>query len=252
MQKLRRDFLPDDLRPLLENSGISGCVAVQADQSIEETHFLLDLSVRHTFVKGVVGWIDLRSRQLNHHLELLDAEKKLKGFRHIIQAESDPEFMLRPKFLNGVRTITSKGYSYDILIKDHQLPMAAAFSAEFPEALLVIDHLAKPPIRSGEWKSWAAEIKKFKVLDHVYCKVSGLVTEADWKNWQMEDFKIYLDVVTETFGARRLLYGSDWPVCLLAADYAAQLNILLDYFSAFSADERAAVFQDNALRFYRL
>lgn len=252
MQTIRRDFLPDDLKPLLKYSGIFGCVAIQADQSMEETNFLLELSRQHFFIKGVVGWIDLRSPRLNHALEKLSAEKKLKGFRHIVQAESDPDFMLRPEFLNGVREIISKGYSYDILIRDYQLPMALAFSSKLPQGLLVIDHLAKPPIRSGEWKAWAAEIKKFTTLDHVHCKVSGMVTEAHWKNWQPEQFKIYLDVVTETFGIRRLLYGSDWPVCLLAADYSSQVNILHNYFSAFTPHERAAVFKGNAMRFYRL
>ena len=252
MQVIKRDFLPDDLKPLLDSSGISATVAVQADQSMDETMFLLELAEKFSFIKGVVGWIDLRSPQLSQQLDLLKPQSKLKGFRHIVQAEPDPDFLLQPDFLRGLREISARGFSYDILIKDNQLSAAATFCRILRDSFLVIDHLAKPPIRSGEWREWAAEIKKFAELDHVHCKVSGMVTEADWKNWKPDHFKIYLDVITEVFGTDRLIYGSDWPVCLLAADYHSQLNILLDYFSAFTAGEKSAVFHDNAQRFYRL
>ena len=252
MQVLRRDFLPEDLGPVLQAAGVTGTVAVQADQSIEETRFLLELTRKHSFIKGVVGWIDLKASDLSRRLEFFSEEEKLKGFRHIVQAESDPGFLLQDDFLRGVREIGSRGYSYDILIKYQQLPMAATFSGLLPDVPLIIDHLAKPPIRLGDWKLWAEDLKKFANLTHVYCKVSGLVTEADWAYWKPEDFRIYLEVVTGIFGTDRIIYGSDWPVCLLASDYPSQLNIIREYFSAFSSDEQAAVFHINAERFYRL
>ena len=252
MQVIRRDFYPQDLEPLLKISGITGTVVVQADQSLSETEFLLQQAQSNSFIKGVVGWIDLRSPQLDQDLSNLSLHRLLKGFRHIVQGEADPEFMLRAEFLHGMEMILSKGYSYDILIRDHQLSMAVEFCNRFPGANLVIDHLAKPPIRSGEWKAWAADLKKFSPLDHVYCKVSGLVTEADWSNWNKEDFTIYLDVVSEVFGARRMMYGSDWPVCLLAATYPEQLELVQHYFSSWSESDRKAIFNDNATQFYHL
>ena len=252
MQVLRRDFYPQDLEPLLKISGITGTVAVQADQSLHETEFLLQQAQANPFIQGVVGWIDLRSPELDQVLLRLSQFNLLKGFRHIVQDEADPEFMLRPDFLHGLEKILSKGYTYDILIRDHQLSMAFEFCNRFPGGYLVIDHLAKPPIRSGEWRAWAADLKKFSQLEHVYCKVSGLVTEADWRNWKREDFKIYFDVVSDVFGARRLMYGSDWPVCLLAATYPQQLEVVQDYFSSYSGAERQAIFNDNAIHFYHL
>lgn len=252
MQVLRRNFLPDDLQPLLKESGVEGSVAVQADQSLTETIFLLHQAKASPFIKGVVGWIDLRSPNLESELESLSVHTLLKGFRHIVQSETDSEFMLQPDFLRGMEMILSKGYTYDILIRDHQLPMAFEFCKRFPGASFVIDHLAKPPIRSGEWRKWANDIQKFSSLDTVCCKVSGLVTEADWKTWRSEDFRIYLDVVTEVFGAGRLLYGSDWPVCLLAANYQQQLAVLQNYFSVLTNSEQESVFKTNAIRFYQL
>lgn len=252
MQALRRDFYPQDLEPLLKTSGITGTVAVQADQSLHETKFLLQQAQTNPFIKGVVGWIDLRSSELDQELSRLSQFNLLKGFRHIVQGEADPEFMLRPDFVNGMEKILSKGYTYDILIRDHQLSMAVEFCNRFPGANLVIDHLAKPPIRSGEWKAWAADLKKFSRLDYVYCKVSGLVTEAIWRSWKKEDFTIYLDVVSNVFGARRMMYGSDWPVCLLSATYPQQLEVVHHYFSTWSEVERQAIFHNNAVHFYHL
>jgi L-fuconolactonase len=252
MDVLRRNFLPDDLQPVLNTCGITGTIAVQADQSTTETNFLLHLAAEYPFIKGVVGWIDLQSKDLESELECFSGNPVLKGFRHIVQAETDPGFLLRPDFLKGLKLISDLGYTYDVLIKPHQLPMAIAFAQNLPQAKLVIDHLAKPPIRSGEWKDWAGLIRAFRDLNHVYCKVSGMVTEADSGNLNPENFRIYLDVITEVFGTERLMYGSDWPVCLLATDYASQLRIVTDYFSGFSESDRSSVFINNANRFYGL
>lgn len=252
MQVLRRDFMPDDLKFDLEKFDVNGTIAVQADQSMEETKFLLGLASKNFFVKGVVGWIDLRSALVSNQLEELSSYSLLKGFRHIVQAESDPNFLLQPEFIRGVKKIGSLNYSYDILIRDHQLPVALEFCNRLPDVSLVIDHLAKPPIRHGDWKNWVNMIRPFKNLEHVYCKISGLVTEADWERWHKNDFKIYLDVVVDTFGTKRLMYGSDWPVCLLATDYQHQLELILDYFQNFTRSEQADIFGDTAKRFYRL
>ncbi|MFZ9982037.1 MAG: amidohydrolase family protein [Cyclobacteriaceae bacterium] len=252
MGVLRRNFLPPDFKPVLDDFGIKGTVAVQADQSIEETFFLTDLAASCSFIKGVVGWVDLKAKNLESQLDQFAGIQVLKGFRHIIQAEPDFAFMLHKDFLKGAGLISGRGYTYDILIKPHQLDMAIRFSESLPDARLVVDHLAKPPIASGRWKEWAAGIEKFRQLDHVFCKVSGMVTEADPENLHSENFRVYLDVITDVFGTGRMMYGSDWPVCLLATDYAGTLRIATDYFSSFTESERLSIFSGNAIRFYNL
>lgn len=252
MQVIRRDFFPEDLQPILQQHDIDGCVAVQADQSEAETDFLLELADRHDFIRGVVGWIDLCADDLGQRLNRYEGRHKLKGFRHIVQAEPDPQFTDRAEFRRGVRMLHEFGYTYDILIYQHQLPMALRLVEHCADQPLVVDHIAKPLIRKGEWKEWADGMRALAVFPNVMCKVSGMVTEADWQGWKPEDFKRYLDVVTEAFGTDRLMYGSDWPVCLLAADYARQLEIVSDHFGNFSLAAQSAVFGGNAVRFYRL
>ena len=252
MQAIARDFFPDDLLPLLQANGVGGCVAVQADQSDAETEFLLGLADAYDFIRGVVGWIDLRAENLEERLHAYDGRKLLKGFRHIVQGESDPEFTDHPDFLRGVRMLRRFGYTYDILIYQHQLPMALRLVRNCPDQQFVVDHIAKPLIKAGEWHAWANGIRAIAEYPNVMCKVSGMVTEADWHQWKPEDFTRYLDVVTEAFGTGRLMYGSDWPVCLVAADYSGQLQIVSDYFRQFSVDEQQAVFGANATRFYSL
>ncbi|MFM7196015.1 MAG: amidohydrolase family protein [Bacteroidota bacterium] len=252
MQTIRRDFYPEDLKPILDRHHIHGSVAVQADQSEAETRFLLDLAENNSFIKGVVGWIDLRSPDLEERLGGYAGRTLLKGFRHIVQGETDPAFMNHPDFLRGVKLLHRYGYTYDILIYQHQLPMAIEFVKNCPEQPLVLDHIAKPLIRNGDWRNWALGIRSLASFPSVMCKVSGMVTEANWHHWTPEQFRIYLEVVTEAFGPGRLMYGSDWPVCLLAASYEQQLNILERFFSSLSADEQAAIVGLNAVRFYNL
>jgi L-fuconolactonase len=252
MQVIRKDFFPDDLAPILELNGISGTVAVQADQSIEETEFLLGLANANHFIKGVVGWVNLSSASVEKDLERFSADSKLKGFRHVVQAETDPDFLNRPEFIRGIKALQKNNYTYDILIYQHQLPMAVKFAKQFPDQPFVMDHIAKPLIKAGIWKDWAEQIRALASLPNVLCKISGMVTEADWPDWKPSDFKIYLDVVSEAFGSARLMYGSDWPVCLVAADYQRQLSLVQDYFKSWSLTEQAAIFGGNAIRFYKL
>jgi L-fuconolactonase len=224
---------------------------VQADQSEAETLFLMALAERHAFIKGVVGWVDLRSRDLKERLQHYSSHKKIKGFRHIVQAEP-PVFLEDPAFISGVNLLGEFGFTYDLLIKATQLPEALRFLAKVRQTRIVIDHLAKPSIRTGEKTHWELSLAAASTFDNVYCKVSGMVTEADWHNWKLEDFFPYLDEAFETFGADRLMYGSDWPVCLLAARYEQQLEIMSAYLAPFSSDEKHKVMHENARRFYNI
>jgi L-fuconolactonase len=252
MAVIQRDFLPADLEKEFAANGIDGCVAVQTDQSETETRFLLDLASQHSFIKGVVGWVDLCDEDLAARLEHFSQFEKLCGFRHIVQAEPDDEFLLREDFGRGIALLQSFKFTYDILIYPKQLPAAIRFVEQFPEQPFVLDHLAKPFIKDHITEPWAKQIRELARHANLYCKVSGLVTEADWQTWQADDFKPYLDVVFEAFGADRILYGSDWPVCLVAATYRQVNGILADYTKQCSAEDRAKIFGLNASRFYKL
>ncbi|GAB2800569.1 amidohydrolase family protein [Rhabdobacter roseus] len=252
MQAIQRDFLPQDLLPVLKASGIDGCVAVQADQSEQETDFLVQLAEAHDFVKGVVGWVDLRADNLYDRLSFYSQFEKLKGFRHVVQAEPD-DFLRRDDFIRGVQQLAAFDFTYDILIYPSQLEAAGYFVGQLPEHLpLVLDHIAKPYIKTGDLEAWAQGIKYLAKYPQVHCKLSGLVTEADWNRWKAADFRPYLDVVVEAFGTDRLMFGSDWPVCLVAASYPEIKAILDDYLAAFSEGERRKIYGDNAVRFYQL
>ena len=250
MGALRRDFLPADLRPVLEANDVDGCIAVQADQSEEETRFLLDLAGRHDFVKGVVGWVDLRAEDRIDRLEYWTQFEKLCGFRHIVQGETDVNFLLRPDFLEGVRLLHDYGFTYDILVFPHQLGAALEFVRRLPHMPLVIDHIAKPYIKDGFFDGWAALMREIAAYPNVYCKVSGMITEADWAGWTYEDLTPYLDVVFSAFGTDRIMYGSDWPVCLVAGAYDRVIDVVRRYTADFSEDEKAKVFGTNGAVFY--
>ncbi len=252
MRVLQTDFLPAKLEPLLQQHCFDGCVAVQADQSEAETEFLLQLAEENTFIKGVVGWIDLQNNKVKERLEYFSQFKKLKGFRHIVQAEPDDQFMLQPAFMRGIALLQQYGFTYDILIYPKQLASAEALVSKFKDQKFVVDHLAKPYIKSGDIEEWKRDLRRLAQHPNVYCKVSGMVTEGDWHHWKEEAFWPYLDVAVEAFGTKRLLYGSDWPVCLLAATYTQQFNIAQKYFKTFSEWEQAQVFGGNAQRFYSL
>jgi len=251
MKAIRRDFQPHDLKPLLDKNGFDGCVAVQVDQTEEETLQLLALANQHDFIKGVVGWIDLRNKDLASRLEYFSRLKKLKGFRHIVQGEK-PGFLLQPSFAEGVRLLNRFGFTYDLLIYHHQLPEAVDFLKAVPDTRIVVDHIAKPSIRTKEISEWKKNMAALAGFPNVYCKVSGMVTEAHWPGWTYDDMVPYLDVVFEVFGTRRLMYGSDWPVCLVAATYDEQFSILSDYLRSFSTSEKNGILGENAERFYNL
>lgn len=252
MSVLRRDFLPYDLRPELTANGFTGSVVVQASQSETETHFLLDLAKHDSSILGVVGWINFMSPDIADRLSYFRQFNKLCGFRHILQAESDDRFMLRDEFLRGVNLLAQFGFTYDILIYPRQLPAAIELVANIPNQTFVLDHIAKPEIAIGKLNPWAAAIRELATSPNVYCKLSGLITEANWNCWKLSDFTPYLDVVFESFGTDRLMFGSDWPVCLVAGSYSAVVNLISSYLEQLPADKKAAIFGGNAVRFYGL
>jgi L-fuconolactonase len=251
MEVIRRDFLPADLKPVLERNKVDGCVAVQADQSDSETEFLLHLAEANDMIKGVVGWINFTAEDVYDKLEVYSQFELLKGFRHVVQAEPDG-FLSGAAFVNGVAQLAAFDFTYDILIYPQQLKEAFSFAGNLPNVRFVLDHIAKPYIKKGETESWKSDIKALAGLPNVSCKVSGMVTEADWSNWKKSDFVPYLDVVFEAFGSKRLMFGSDWPVCLLAGKYENMKSVLTDYLSSFSTTEQADVMGNNAVRFYNL
>lgn len=252
MQVLQQHFLPHHLQPLLQQAGVQGCVAVQADQSERETHFLLQLAAENDFIKGVVGWVDLQAPNVEARLAYFAQFATLKGFRHIVQAEPDDAFMLQPEFRHGISFLQQFGFTYDILIYPRHLKYAAELAALFPYQKFMVDHLAKPNIKNGAIEGWKRDLKHLAQHPNVHCKVSGLVTESNWKSWQQADFTPYLDAAAEAFGMHRLVYGSDWPVCLLAASYGQQLQLVQKHFETFSAPEQAQLFGGNAQAFYNL
>jgi L-fuconolactonase len=252
MSALRRDFLPADLTPELESSDFQGSVAVQARQALEETRWLLELAERSPSILGVVGWADLRSPDIRSQLKTLARNPKLVGVRHIVQSEPDDRFLLQPEFLRGISALEEFGLAYDILIYTKHLPVAAEFVERFPHQRFVLDHLAKPPIKSGLIDSWANGIKRLSEFPNVYCKLSGLVTEGDCEHCQPEQIVPFLDVAFESFGPDRLMIGSDWPVCLVAASYARAVQVVKAYLSGQKPETREGVLGGNAQRFWRL
>jgi L-fuconolactonase len=252
MKDLRRDWLPADVENIFKENQIAASVVVQADPSENENDYLLDLADQYSFIKGVVGWLDLKSERIEEKLKYYRQFSRMKGFRNLLQGEKQRDCMLDPDFQRGISLLNKYGFSYDLLILPDQLEYAEKLVAAFPDQRFVIDHLAKPPIRKGVTADWKSGMKKFAGYQNVYCKISGMVNEADWKYWEDTDFRPYMDAVVETFGTRRLIFGSDWPVCLLAAAYDEVKRIVTNYFNSFSIAEQADFFGLNAQRFYQL
>lgn len=252
MGVLKKDYLPNDLAPLLKNCGLDGCVAVQANQAEEENDFLLNLAAKNDFIRGIVGWVDLQSERVEERLRYYKQFDKIKGFRHVIHDEADVEFMLRPVFLRGVGLLKKYGFTYDILIFPKHLPNTLKLVKAFPEQPFVIDHMAKPPIKNGHTQQWQKTLKAVAARENVSCKISGMVTEADWKHWKQADFMPYMCEVVEMFGIDRIMYGSDWPVCTLTATYEDVFSTVKHYFSTFSPSEQQKFFGENATNFYNL
>ncbi len=247
---LHRDWLPEDLAPLLAAAGLDGCIAVQARQTVEESRWLLQLAAESPIIKGVVGWVDLRSERVGEQLAELSANPKFRGVRHVVQDEPDDQFMLGVDFQHGISLLREFGLTYDLLIFPRQLPAAIELVQQFPEQPFVLDHIAKPPIKTGALYPWRELIRELAACPNVMCKVSGMITEADHANWTREQIAPYLTVVAESFGAERLMYGSDWPVCLLAGSYDRVFKLADDSFAAWDEAARRRVFGGNAQRFY--
>jgi L-fuconolactonase len=250
MTALRRDFLPRDLLPHLEQAGVDATIAVQTQHSIAETEWLLQLAGAHPFIAGVVGWVDLQAGDVEAQLAQLGARGPLSGIRHIVQSEPDDRFLLGAAFGRGIAALGQAGLPYDILIYPRHLAAAAEFAGRFPAQTFVLDHLAKPEIRTGAIDAWAADLRRLAAAPNVWCKLSGLVTEADWGAWTPAQIEPYLDVAFECFGAGRLMAGSDWPVCTLAADYSRTMTVVRDYLGRFTSAEREAVLGGNARAVY--
>jgi L-fuconolactonase len=252
MRIIQRDFLPNDILVELAANNIQGCVVVQSDQSLEENHFQIANAEACSFIKGIVGWVDLQSKDIEAHLQYYQQFKKLKGFRHILQGETDRALMLQPAFKHGISLLNKYGFTYDILIFPDQLVYANELIKAFPQQRFVIDHLAKPVIKNAVIDDWKKDINTIAQHKNVYCKISGMVTEADWNNWKKDDLIPYIDVVINAFGAKRIMFGSDWPVCLLAASYKRWIDFLGEYFSIFTKQEQDNFFGLNAIEFYQL
>ena len=252
MKSLRRDFLPEHFEPEMGSNDFQGSVVVQVRQTLQETRWLLDLAAVYPWIVGVVGWVDLRSPEVRTHLQDLARNSKLVGIRHIVQSEADERFLLQPDFLRGITTLEEFNLAYEILIYPQHLPVAADFVERFPRQRFVLDHLAKPPIKTGNIDSWAQGIVRLAEFSNVFCKLSGLVTESDWNCWTPQQIIPYLDVAFESFGPDRLMIGSDWPVCLAAASYAKTVDVVKQYLLQKRPECLDRVLGGNAQRFWGL
>jgi len=253
MSVIKRDFLPTDLLPELKSIDFDGSVAVQARQSLEETNWLLQLADEHPHIKGVVGWLDLQSEQAEEQIAAFAKHPKAVGVRHVIHDEEDLDFMLRPAFICGVQMLEKYDMAYDILIFPKHLTNTIEFVKQFSnKQTFVIDHIAKPLIKDGIVSPWKEDIAALATFPNVYCKLSGMVTEADWNTWTPENIRPYLDVIMEAFGPERILIGSDWPVCLVAGKYSEVMQVVTDYISTFTEKEQALMLGGNAVKAYKI
>jgi L-fuconolactonase len=252
MSVIRRDFSPSDLSKVYKESSIDGCVAVQADQTLEETDFLIDLASNNSFIKGIVGWVDLRAENIENVLEKYSTDKIVKGFRHVVQGEADHNFLLRPNFSRGISLLEKYNFTYDILVFPHQLGSVLEFVKKFPNQKFVIDHIAKPYIKDGYFDGWATMMTAIGKHENVSCKMSGMVTEADFNTWTPEQIHPYMNVALEAFGSSRILFGSDWPVCLVAGNYSKIKKLTTDFISQLSQIEQNSIMGTNAIEFYNL
>ena len=252
MALIRKDFTPNDLKLVYKENNIDGCVAVQADQTLEETDFLIDLASKNNFIKGIVGWVDLRAENIEDVLEKYRKPKIVKGFRHIVQGEADHNFLLRPNFSRGISLLEKHNFTYDILVFPHQLGSVLNFVKKFPNQKFVLDHLAKPYIKDGYFEGWATMMTAIGKHENVSCKMSGMVTEADYNTWTPEQIHPYMNTVLEAFGTKRVLFGSDWPVCLVAGNYSKIKKLTTDFISQFSQIEQNSIMGNNAIEFYNL
>jgi L-fuconolactonase len=252
MEAIARDFLPADLQTELAAGGVDGSIVVQARQTLAETNWLLDLATKVSAIRGVIGWAPLANAEFPGVLERLKAKRKLTGLRHIIQSEPDDEFILRDDFNEGIKALAGSGLVYDILIYERHLPATIKFVDRHPNQVFVLDHLAKPQIKERALEPWKSNLFELAKRDNVSCKLSGMVTEADWKNCSTNDLRPYADAALEAFGPARLMFGSDWPVCLLASSYKKWFETTQELLAELSASEKELVFGGVAARIYSL
>lgn len=252
MRELQRNFLPSHLIKEFKKNGIDFCVSVQARQTLQETKWLLELAQNNSFIKGIVGWVDLKSNSVEKDLEQFAAYKNFKGVRHVLQDEDDDRYMLQPDFKQGLRKLEKYGLTYDILIYPRQIKYACVLVSELPQQKFIVDHLAKPLIKEGKIETWKKDMQELAKADNVFCKLSGMVTEANWNSWKQEDFVPYMETLLGIFGPNRLLFGSDWPVCTVAAKYEQVLGIATHFIHSLSQAEQAHVMGQNAIEFYNL
>lgn len=252
MASLRRNFLPADLQQEIRNANIDGVVCVQARQTLQETQWLLDLASAHDFIRGVVGWVPLTDPNVTDILQQLCKDERLKGVRHVLQDEPDDRYLLRDDFNRGIRQLKDLKLTYDILVFEHHLPYVVEFVERHPDQVFVLDHIAKPRIRDGVLVPWQENIQDLAKYPNVYCKLSGMVTEAVPGNWKEQDFRSYFDTVFGAFGPRRLLFGSDWPVCLTETTYQGWISIIQSHISSFTESEQQAIMGGTAAHVYQL
>jgi L-fuconolactonase len=252
VELLCRDYLPQMLEPVLQRNGVAQTVLVQASNSLEETRWLLELAEENSFIAGVVGWVDLQSESTAQQLDALTTHPKLKGVRHLVESEPADDWLAQPNVVRGLRELGNRGLTYDLLVHPRHLKYAQQVVAQCPDTRFVVDHLAKPPIKSRSVGEWTRELKPLAAFPNVSCKLSGLVTEANWSDWCGEDLKPYVETALEYFGPERMMFGSDWPVCLLAATYERVLDAFQNLLAPLNEDQRRRIFSDNAVEFYRL
>jgi L-fuconolactonase len=252
MSILKRDFLPEAAESLLKSVDFDGSIAVEARQSLEETRWLLELARKHEFIKAVVGWVDLCSEELPQQLECFAADPKLAGVRHVLIDEPDDRFLLRPEFRRGISRLAEFNLTYDLLLLPKHLPLAVELVKEFPEQWFVLDHIGQPSIAEGLVSPWREDLRKLAAFPNVYCKLSGMVFKAKWRQWRPDEFRPYLDIVLDAFGADRVMIGSNWPVCTLSADFGDAMQIVMDFAAQFSVAEQKAILGENGCRFYQV
>ncbi len=251
MKVIQKDFLPEEISSIFAKEHIDGCVSVQVDQTEAETQFQIELAKENSFIKGVVGWIDLLNPSIEKEIEVYKEQKIVKGFRHILQG-AEKGFMLQESFINGLKALTKNNYTYDLLIYHHQIKESLSLVKKLESLYIVVDHIAKPDIKNSNITEWYKDIKALAKYPNVYCKISGIVTEADWKKWNAEDLNPYLDIVFEAFGTNRIMFGSDWPVCLVASSYERWLSTIKNYCQNLSTSEQEKIFSTNCESFYTL
>jgi L-fuconolactonase len=252
MSTIRRDFFPDDLQREIAAAEVGGVISVQARQSVQETRWLLALATQHQFIRGVVGWAPLTDPNVQEVLVELAADPKLLGLRHVLQDEPDSSYILRDDFNRGICELKPLGLVYDILIFERHLPQTIQFVDKHPDQIFVVDHLAKPRVKDGQISPWRENILELARRPNVYCKISGLVTEADWSRWTVDDFRPYFQTALSAFEPRRLMFGSDWPVCLLAASYRRWVSIVERVVSGLSVSEQERIWSGTAVEAYGL